>query len=115
MSNQPISKGYIKAAVDRYKTNDPATGQEVMKNRYATIGRFTEWPEDNGQGSKFSIEIETLPLAAQGGPLKAFLEPEGAQQDQGYQQAPVQHQTHQQGGHVQASPYQNNPQGYGQG
>lgn len=111
MSNQPVSKGFIKAAVDRYKTNDPATGQEVMKNRYATIGRFTEWPEDNGQGTKISIEIETMPLRAEAGPLKAFLEPEGQQQDQGYQQ----HPPHQQGGHVPASPYQNNPTGYQQG
>lgn len=115
MSNQPISKGYIKAAVDRYKTTDQQSGQEVMKNRFATIGRYTEWPDDNG-GSKISIEIETLPIAAQSGPIKAFLDPEGSQQDQGqgYQQAPVQHQTHQQGAHVQASPYQNNPNGYQQ-
>lgn len=111
MSKQPVSKGYIKAAVDRYETTDQVSGQKVMKSRFATIGRYTEWPDDSGNGTKISIEIETLPLAAQGGPLKAFLDPEDAQQ--GQQQNAVQHQEHYQPqGYAQPSPYANNPQGY---
>lgn len=90
MSNQPIAKGRIAAAVDKYPAKDN-NGQDIMKNRYCTIGKLTIWPSDNG-GQDYSIEIDAIPVGTVG-PIKAvvFMDDEQTQQQnqapqQGYQQ-----------------------------
>lgn len=92
MSKTPIAKGRIAAIVDKYPAKDPATGQDILKNRYATIGKLTIWPGDNG-GQDFSVEIDTIPVGATG-PIKAvvFMETDTQQQpqQQGYDQQPPQ-------------------------
>ena len=45
MSNSPIDKGRVSVIIEKYQTNqvDQQTGQPIMKNRYATVGRATKW------------------------------------------------------------------------
>ena len=71
MSKQPLKKGRLAAVVDRYQSKDPQSGQEIMKNRYATIGKFTVWPSDNGS-EDFSFEIDTIPIGSNG-PVKGVI------------------------------------------
>lgn len=89
MSNQPIAKGRIAAVVDKYPAKDPQTGVDIMKNRYATIGKLTIWPSDSG-GQDYSVEIDAIPVGTVG-PIKAvvFMDDDQNQSQapqQGYQQ-----------------------------
>lgn len=93
MSKQPIRKGRLSAVVEKYAVNDQATGQQVMKNRYATLGRVTVWPSDDGMGEDISIEIDCIPVGVSA-PLKAFIFYDDVQAQQGQQ--PVQQQGYQQ-------------------
>lgn len=93
MNKKPIAKGRISAVVEKYQTNDPATGQQVTKNRYTTIGRMTIWPKDDGTGQDYSIEIDAMPVGI-AGPVKAFVF-----MDDDNQQQPI----------AQPSPMANNP------
>ncbi|AUR93179.1 hypothetical protein NVP1184A_40 [Vibrio phage 1.184.A._10N.286.49.A5] len=102
-NNAPLDKGRVAVVVEKYKTNqlDPQTNQPIMKNRYATVGRATLWP--NKQGSNMpnvEIEIDTIPVG-QSGPLKlyTFWDSENQnnqppQQQGGYQQQQSGYQQH---------------------
>ena len=107
MSNQPIAKGRIAAAVDKYPAKDQ-NGQDIMKNRYCTIGKLTIWPSDSG-GHDYSIEIDAIPVGTTG-PIKAvvFMDDDTQNQpvQQIYQQAP---QPQSQPNYHQQQP---GPQGY---
>lgn len=101
-NNAPLDKGRVAVVVERYQTNqlEPQTNQPQMKNRYATVGRATLWP--NKQGSNMpnvEIEIDTIPVG-QSGPLKlyTFWDSENQNNQQAAQQ--------QQGGYQQQSGYQ---------
>jgi len=98
--SQPLDKGRAVVVAERYQTNqiDQQTGQPVMKNRYATVGRATMWPAKEGTTTpKIDIEIDTLPVGVSG-PLKLFVfwdsegnnNPQPAQQFQGQRQQQTQ-------------------------
>ena len=100
-NNQPIDKGRVAVVVDKYPSReiDQQTGQPVMKNRYATVGRATLWP--NKQGSNMpniEVEIDTMPLNANG-PVKMYIFWDGESQHnhQAPQQPQQQYQQPQQG------------------
>lgn len=104
-NNAPLDKGRVAVVVEKYQASqlDPKNNQPIMKNRYATVGRATLWP--NKQGSNMpnvEIEIDTIPVG-QSGPLKlyTFWDSENqngqyaAQQQQGgYQQQQSGYQQH---------------------
>lgn len=108
----PIDKGRVVFAAEKYPSNEmDNNGQPKMKNRYATIGRATKWPGDNGGLDRVELEIDSIPIGATG-PVKAlvFWDSE-QQQSQGYQQSQQQpQQAYQQ---APQQPYQQ-PQGYNQ-
>lgn len=73
-NNRPIDKGRVAVVVDRYQTNEVnrQTGQPVMKNRYATVGRATLWPnKQNSNMPNIEVELDTIPLGAVA-PLKLY-------------------------------------------
>ena len=73
-NNRPIDKGRVAVVVERYQTNEmnQQTGQPVMKNRYATVGRATLWPnKQNSNMPNIEIELDTIPLGAIA-PLKFY-------------------------------------------
>ncbi|EGU33979.1 hypothetical protein [Vibrio scophthalmi] len=74
MSNRPIDKGRVCIVAERYPTNQLGeNNQPTMKNRYATIGRATLWPnKQNSMMPNVEIEIDTMPIGATA-PLKAFV------------------------------------------
>ena len=63
--NQPIDKGRAAIVAERY----PA-GNNQTKNRYATIGRATKWPGQNGEN--IELELDTMPIGHTG-PLKVYI------------------------------------------
>ena len=74
-SNSPIDKGRVSVIIEKYKTNqvDNNTGQPIIKNRYAAVGRATKWqPQQQGQQPRVDIEIDTLPVGAVA-PIKLFI------------------------------------------
>ncbi|QIW88963.1 hypothetical protein phiV208_32 [Vibrio phage phiV208] len=93
--NQPLDKGRVSVIVDKYQTNQlDQQGQPIMKNRYATVGRATMWPADNGRTQpNIDIEIDTIPIGATA-PLKFFI----FWDSESNQQQPMQQQTQQQQG-----------------
>lgn len=103
--NQPLDKGRVSVIVDKYQTNQlDQQGQPIMKNRYATVGRATMWPAENGRTQpNIDIELDTIPISATA-PLKFFI----FWDSESNQQQPMQQQQ-QQGGWGQPQ----NPQ-YGQ-
>lgn len=93
--NQPLDKGRVSVIVDKYQTNQlDQQGQTIMKNRYATVGRATMWPAENGRTQpNIDIEIDTIPIGATA-PLKFFI----FWDSESNQQQPMKHQQQQQGG-----------------
>lgn len=103
-NNAPIDKGRVSVIIEKYQTNqvDQNTGQPIIKNRYATVGRATKWqPQQQGQQPRIDIEVDTLPVGAVA-PIKLFIfwdseqnNNQSPQQTGGYQ---GQHQSNQQQG-----------------
>jgi hypothetical protein len=93
--NQPLDKGRVSVIVDKYQTNQlDQQGQPIMKNRYATVGRATMWPAENGRTQpNIDIEIDTIPIGA-AAPLKFFI----FWDSESNQQQSMQQQQQQQGG-----------------
>lgn len=109
---QPIDKGRVCVIAEKYQSQqqDPQTGQQLTKNRYATVGRATLWPQENGQTMpNIQIEIDTMPISAQGSvKMFVFWDSESQQnqqtqqrghQQQSAQQQPAQQQRGDYGGH----------------
>lgn len=73
-SNRPIDKGRVTVIAEKYPTNETdQTGQPVIKNRYATVGRATKWPaQQANQEPRIDIEIDTMPIGVQA-PVKMFI------------------------------------------
>lgn len=100
-SNAPIDKGRVSVIIEKYQTNqvDQNTGQPIIKNRYATVGRATKWqPQQQGQQPRIDIEVDTLPVGAVA-PIKLFIFWDSEQNNN---QAPQQtggYQGQQQGGY----------------
>jgi hypothetical protein len=63
--NQPIDKGRAAIVAERYQV-----GNNQTKNRYATIGRATKWPSQNGESVE--LELDTMPIGHTG-PLKVYI------------------------------------------
>lgn len=73
-SNRPLDKGRVAVVVEQYQSNEinQQTGQPLMKNRYATVGRATLWPSKQGSNMpNIEIELDTIPLGAIA-PLKLY-------------------------------------------
>ena len=96
--NQPIDKGRAVTIVERYpsKDIDPQTRQPIIKNRYATVGRATLWPQKQGSNMpNVELEIDTMPVNI-GGSVKVFIFWDSEQDNQQPQQSQQQQQYNQQ-------------------
>lgn len=74
-NNAPLDKGRVAVVVEKYPTNqvNQQSSQPIMKNRYATIGRATLWPSQQGSNSpNVEVEIDTLPMGHTG-KLKMYI------------------------------------------
>ena len=94
MSNTPLDKGRVAVIADKYQTNQfDQNGQPVMKNRYASVGRATLWPnKQNSSMPNVEVEIDTLPMGHSGSlKLYIFWDSEG-NNNQGAQQPAPQYQ-----------------------
>lgn len=80
--NQPIDKGRVAYIAEKYQ------GQNGDKNRYATLGRATKWPGENGVPENITIELDSVPIGHTG-PLSLFIFWDSQQQNQ-QQSAPQQ-------------------------
>lgn len=117
-NNQPLDKGRVSVVVDKYKSNqvDQQTGQPIMKNRYANVGRATLWPSQQGSNMpNVEVELDTVPLGAQA-PLRLYIfwdsEKKDNQAQQGYYQQQQQQQQPPQGGfETQGQPHGQWPHG----
>lgn len=106
-SNAPIDKGRVSVIIEKYQTNqvDQNTGQPIMKNRYATVGRATKWqPQQQGQQPRVDIEIDTLTVGAVA-PIKLFIFWDSEQQNNNAPQQQGGFQGQQQTGHQQQGGY----------
>lgn len=121
--SQPLDKGRAVVIAEKYQTSqiDQQTGQPVMKNRYATVGRATMWPPNEGTGTtpKVDIEIDTLPVGHTG-PIKIMVfwdteskenQQPALQQDNG-QSTQAQYQTPEQYNQQQGSKQPTQPSTY---
>lgn len=85
MSRQPLDKGRVAFVAETYASSRLGqNNQPEMKNRYATMGRATLWPGDNGGAPVTQIELDTIPIGHQG-PLKLYIfwDSQGQQNQQG--------------------------------
>lgn len=84
--NQPLDKGRVTFIAETYQS------QAGEKNRYATLGRATKWPSQNGGAENITIELDAIPLGHTG-PLNLFIFWDSEQQQSapqgGYQQQPA--------------------------
>jgi hypothetical protein len=106
MARQPLAKGRVAYVAETYPSNElDQNGQPKQKNRYATLGRATAWPAENGATMpQISIDMDALPVGMNGSTkLMIFWDDANQQQgsydqggyqqgypDQGYQPAPQQ-------------------------
>lgn len=100
MNNQPLDKGRVAVIVEKYPSSqrDQATGQPIMRNRYATVGRATKWAAQQvGQQPNIDLELDTMPIGVQS-PVKLFIFWDS---EQNSQQPQSQSQFHQQQQHQQ--------------
>lgn len=80
--SQPLDRGRVTAKVGEYPD-----GQGGMKNRYATVGKATLWPTEQGKiAPNIKIELDVLPIG-QIGTLEMNIF--WASEDQQQQQAPA--------------------------
>ena len=118
----PIDKGRAAVIIEKYDGGKvDQNGTPKMSNRYATVGRATKWPGENGKGENVEIDLDTIPLGLSG-PIKIYIFWDSEKQDNQGQNN--QQQNNQQGYSQQSRPpqqgyggpngYQNqpNPQGY---
>lgn len=104
MARQPIAKGRVAYVAETYQSSElDHNRQPKEKNRYATLGRVTAWPPENGATMpQISIDMDALPVGMSGS-TKLFIFWDDANQqqhpqqggytgypDQAYQQAPQQ-------------------------
>jgi len=70
--SQPIDKGRVSVVAEKYPATDQ-NNQQVMKNRYATVGRATLWPSENGSmAPNIQIDIDTMPMGISS-PVKLYV------------------------------------------
>jgi hypothetical protein len=111
MANQPLDKGRVCVIAEKYQTNQlDQNNQPLVKNRYATVGRATKWPPNQGSNvENIDLELDTMPIGATG-PVKMYIFWEsdnqnnqaGQQQGGGFNHGGGQQQGgHSQGGHPQ--------------
>ena len=98
--NQPLDKGRVAYIAEKYQS------QNGDKNRYATLGRATKWPGENGGADNVTIELDSIPIGHTG-PLSLFIFWDSQQQQQPQHQ-PAQFNTQPQ----QHGSYQQPQQGY---
>lgn len=90
MSNQPLDKGRVSVIAEQYPD-----AQNVMKNRYATVGKATLWPPMQGKTQNgVEVELDTMPIGHTG-KLKLYIFWDSEQQNQ-QQAAPQQQNQYQQ-------------------
>ncbi|MBJ7539855.1 hypothetical protein [Marinomonas transparens] len=89
MARQPLAKGRLAYVAEAYASHeiDPQTRAAKMKNRYATLGRVTAWPAENGSPMpQISIDLDALSVGISGS-TKLFIFWDDANQ-QSYDQQP---------------------------
>jgi len=92
MARQPLARGRLAYIAETYQSNeiDPRTNQPKEKNRYATLGKVTAWPAENGGVMpQISIDMDALPLGVTGSTKLMVFWDDQAQQGsytQGYDQ-----------------------------
>lgn len=84
--SQPLDRGRISAKVGEYTDS-----QGQVKNRYATVGKATLWPTEQGKiAPNIKIELDVLPIGQIGTlEMNIFWQSEDQQQGQQQQQAPA--------------------------
>lgn len=111
---QPTDKGRACVVVEKFPAKDQngnnkvdVAGNQVFKNRYATVGRATMWPAKQGMNHpNIEIEIDTVPIGFVAGSLKVVIFWDSEQQNN---QVPAPQNVQQpaaQGGYQQPAPNQ---------
>ena len=95
--NQPLDKGRVAYIAEKYQS------QNGDKNRYATLGRATKWPGENGGAENITIELDSIPIGHTG-PLSLFIFWDSQQQQPQQQPAQFNTQPQQHGGYQQTQP-----------
>ena len=115
MSRQPIANGRLAYVSGTFQSNELGdNNQPKMKNRYATLGRVTAWPSENGSPlPQISIDLEALPVGMQGSTkLFIFWDEPNQQQGSFNQQQQPQPQSYGSWGNAPQQPHPNqNPRG----
>lgn len=114
MARQPLAKGRLAYIAETYQSNElDQNRQPKEKNRYATLGRVTAWPAENGGTMpNISIDMDALPVGMSGS-TKLFVFWDDQQQQTGHPQEP---QSFGSWGNApqQPAPPQHQAPGYGQ-
>jgi len=110
--SQPIAKGRVVYAAEHYPTQDRnQPNKQIMKARYATLGKATLWPNEQPHlPPQVSIDLDSLPIGSTGSIKLTVFWDDPTQQPQQNQQPnqPPQHSNQQ----PQPQP-QPQPQSYG--
>ncbi|MBJ7555423.1 hypothetical protein [Marinomonas spartinae] len=94
MARQPLARGRLAYVAETYPSNElDQNRQPKQKNRYATLGRVTAWPAENGATMpQISLDLDALPVGLNGSTkLFIFWDDANQQQEsypQGYDQQP---------------------------
>lgn len=86
MSRKPLDKGRVSFVAEKYQA-----GPNSTKNRYANVGRATKWPADQNGVENIDIELDSLPIGANG-PIKLFIFWDSNNNSDSIDQAPAPHQ-----------------------
>ncbi len=89
MARQPLAHGRLTYAAETYQSNEIGpNNQPKMKNRYATLGRVTAWPSEDGSPMpQINIDLDSVPVGIQAS-TKLFIFWDSANQQQGYEPQP---------------------------
>jgi hypothetical protein len=113
MARQPLAKGRLAYVAETYPSNElDQNRQPKEKNRYATLGRVTAWPAENGATMpQISIDMDALPVGMSGS-TKLFIFWDDTNQQQGGYPQGYDNQKYQPS-HLQAAPQQAAPERFG--
>lgn len=88
-NNKPLDKGRVAVIIEKYPTSqiNQQTGQPIMGNRYANVGRATLWPAQQGLTMpNVEVEVDTMPVGCVA-PVKFYIFWDSEKQNsQGYSQ-----------------------------
>ncbi|SBS29010.1 hypothetical protein MSP8886_01400 [Marinomonas spartinae] len=92
MARQPLARGRLAYVAETYPSNElDQNRQPKQKNRYATLGKVTAWPAENGATMpQISLDLDALPVGMSGSTKLMIFWDDANQQDgyTGYDQQP---------------------------